>query len=82
MKKIYLLRHRSAVIMISSNLKACYDCIIYETPTHLHKHFKSYSQVTRLIKQSNEIPFPLPDRDWYYIELRQIMTKFTAPKKK
>ena len=81
MKKVYLLRHRSAVIMISSNLKTCYESMLSETPAHLHKNFRSYSQVTRVLHKTQEAEFPLPDRDWYYIEKRKVLTKF-APQTK
>lgn len=82
MKKVYILRHRTAVIMVSSNLKACYECVKYETPKYLHKHFKSYAQTTRILHKTQEMEFPLPDRDWYYIERRKVFSKFLPPDKK
>lgn len=74
--KVYLLRHRNSVILVSSNLKACYDCILNEVPPFLHHHFKSYAQVNRDIKKVTTVDFPIPEREWYYIERRYIISNF------
>ena len=81
MKKVYIVRHRSAIILVSSNLKTCYECVLYETPNHLHHHFRSYSQATRILHKTQVMEFVLPDQDWYYIEKRKVLAKFIPPNK-
>ena len=74
--KVYLLRHRSNVILVTSNLKTAYDWMMAEVPPFLHKHFLGYHSVNRKLKQSDRVEFPIPDRDWYYIERRKVYNNF------
>ena len=74
--KVYLLRHRSNVILVTSNLKTAYDWMIAEVPPFLHKHFLGYHSVNRKLKDTDTVEFPIPDRDWYYIERRKVYNNF------
>lgn len=75
-RQVYFVLYRNSVIYAGSNLKAAYDFMIDEIPPHLKNQFKSYAQVLRIIKKANEIDFPIPDRDWYYIKHMKVHTSF------
>ncbi len=74
--KVYLLKFHNSVIVCASNLKTAYDWMLAEVPPHLKDRFKSYHQVNRILKKTNIIEFPLPDRAWYYIERQKLYSSF------
>ena len=74
--KVYFIKYHNSVIGAASNLKTAYKWMMAEVPPHLKTHFKSYDQVNRILKKTNIIAFPLPDRDWYYIERQKLHASF------
>ena len=73
---VYLVKFHNSVIVCATNLKTAYDWMMAEVPPHLKDRFKGYHQVNRLFKKKNIVEFPLPDRDWYYIERQKLHTSF------
>ena len=74
--KVYFIKYHNSVIGAASNLKTAYKWMMAEVPPHLKHHFKGYDQVNRILKKTNIIAFPLPDRDWYYIERQKLHASF------
>ena len=76
--QVYLVLYRNSVIYAGSNLKTAYEFMMDEVPPHIKKLFKSYAQVLRIIKKTNMIDFPIPDRDYYYIKHMKVHSSFKS----
>lgn len=76
-KEIYIVRERNTVIAVTSNLMTAYKCMMYVIPDMLKTRVKSYHQINRIFKRSAFVEFPIPDRDWFYIERQKVYASLT-----
>lgn len=80
MKKAYIVKRGDMVFMVSSNLKAAYECLVNHKSEMYLEHLRSYMQLTRIFKKVNYFRVPSNSGPSWEILLFPIVTRFN-PKK-